>query len=119
MKIRCCLFCLSPFVGRSDKKYCSSPCRHKHKNLRNKKKFIRQKLVLSSIRRNEKILLQLYHLGIRLTTKKILLDSCFDFRFSTHHFHHYQFMYCMGYKPLDDGDIQIVKQTSDEFEPPN
>lgn len=74
-----CLECGRPFVGRSDKKFCSDYCRNSYNNKINPayRNLIRN--TNNRLRRNHKILEKLNVNGETKVSKQTLQDAGFDF----------------------------------------
>ena len=111
-----CLECGTEIRGRSDKKFCSDHCRNAYNNKINKdsKNLIRN--INNRLRKNYRIL-DSFSLkeGKTKTTRIQLMRRGFDFEFVTNLYTTkkgttYYFVYDLGYLPLDNDYIMIVKR---------
>ncbi|PTX18206.1 hypothetical protein C8N40_1065 [Pontibacter mucosus] len=112
---RTCLQCGTPIVGRSDKRYCSDPCRHLSNNTLKQQnqgeKRIQQ--VNAALRRNRSILKQLSPQGKTTLPRQYLELAGFDFRYLTQIYrtqkgNTYHLCYDYGYMLLPDEKVLIV-----------
>ncbi|WP_224485102.1 hypothetical protein [Robertkochia aurantiaca] len=110
-----CLECGEKVIGRSDKKFCSDYCRNAYNNKLNKdtKNLIRN--VNNRLRKNYRILDQINPGDKVKTTRKRLLDEGFDFDhltsvYTTKKGSTYYFIYDLGYLPLENDFIMIVRR---------
>ena len=115
---RLCLECGSSITGRSDKKFCDDACRTAYHNRIHKEDsdFIRN--VQSILRKNRKILSDLYSSKDFNLSKEFLILQGFNFDFHTNSSSksngkncYYCFDY--GYLIKEDGRLEIMKQTSE------
>jgi len=115
-KERKCENCGEIIKGRSDKKFCDDYCRSGffyHKKAGKTTTLITQTNAI--LRKNRQILLGLNITGLSLTTKSILVSKGFDFShftgvFKTKGGAPYFFCYEMGYRPIKDEEILLVKK---------
>ena len=114
-----CLECGEPFVGRSDKKFCSDACRNSYNNQVNKndKNFIRN--TNNQLRKNWRILEELNPTDKKTVSKKQLMIKGFEFNLFTN-IHTtkegvtYNFCYNQGYLLLDNDMYLLVKRNIKE-----
>jgi predicted nucleic acid-binding Zn ribbon protein len=110
-----CQVCGHPFVGRSDKKYCSDQCRAVVNN-RKKKADAGERMMLDLnciLRKNRSILKNMSPLGKTTTRQEYLAMQGFDFRYHTHQYqtlkgNTYTFCYDFGYLLLPAEKVLIV-----------
>lgn len=119
MDKKLCLECGEPFVGRSDKKFCSDACRNSYNNQVNKddKNFIRN--TNNQLRKNWRILEELNPKEKLKVTKKQLLQKGFDFNlftsiYTTKEGAVYYFNYNQGYLKLENDFYLLVKKNTNE-----
>jgi len=84
MPARKCLDCGEVLKGRSDKKFCSDQCRNNYNNTINREANNLVRNVHSVLRRNRKILCDLYESGKKKVHRDVLLVSEFNINFFTH-----------------------------------
>jgi hypothetical protein len=90
-----CLDCGDTLRGRTDKKFCSDQCRNNYKN------------VHGLLRKNRRILADLYSEGRVKVHKDALFALGYNFSFFTHIIETsrgYKFHYCFEYGYRDTGD---------------
>lgn len=112
MAQRVCLDCGSPLHGRSDKKFCSDQCRNNYNNRLNRdaNNYIRN--VHNILRRNRRILSDLY-MGEDIRIYRHTLESLgFSFSFHTHTVQSNKgntILYCFeyGYAEEEDGQLRL------------
>ena len=115
MSERLCLDCGDKLRGRSDKKFCSDSCRNNYNNRQNKdaNNFVRN--VHSVLRRNRRILADLYESGNTRVHLDALLVSAYNFNFMTQVIESEnsvsRFCFEYGYRELDDSYIELIKKT--------
>jgi len=112
---RTCIQCGTPIVGRSDKRYCSDPCRHLANNvIKLKNQHERRILQINAIlRRNRSILKQLSPRGKTTIPRQYLELAGFDFRYLTQVYrtqkgNTYHLCYDYGYLLLPEEKVLIV-----------
>jgi len=117
MSDRCCLDCGEKLRGRSDKKFCSDHCRNNYNNKINKDVNSIVRNVHTLLRKNRKVLADLYALGKRKIHSDALIVSGFNFSFITQVIESgngsvckYCFEY--GYLELEDGYIELIENKS-------
>ena len=110
---RACIECGEPFIGRSDKKFCSDQCRTSYYNRENADTTNYMRNVNRILRRNRKILSELNPNGKSMTNKARLQDLGFNFNFYTNVYKTksgkiYYFCYEHGYLPVEDNQFALV-----------
>lgn len=112
-----CLACGSPLKGRADKKFCDDFCRNGYNNRlkSGSNNFIRN--INNALRKNRRVLESLIPPGHEMskTTKEILLNMGFQFKYHTHLYTNkkggtYFFCYEFGYLSLENDWFLIVKR---------
>ena len=81
---RVCLDCGEKLLGRSDKKFCSDQCRNNYNNRQNRDSNNYVRNVHGLLRRNRKILSDLYDDGHRRLHRDALIALGYNFTFFTH-----------------------------------
>ncbi len=84
MKKRACLDCGDTVRGRADKKFCSDQCRNNYNNRLNKDNNQYVRNVHTLLRRNRRILSDLYSEGKRKIHRDALFALGYNFNFFTH-----------------------------------
>lgn len=114
---RLCLECDTKLVGRADQKFCSDQCRNAYNNRLNSdaNKVVRN--INNALRRNRRILGELNPQDKSKTTREKLLQRGFQFNYFTHLYQTkngstYYFCYELGYLPLDNDEVLIVRRDS-------
>jgi len=111
-----CLDCGAILRGRTDKKFCSDQCRNNYNNKLNRdtNNFVRN--VHGLLRKNRRILSDLYNDGKRRIHKDALFALGYNFSFFTHVIEamngkkfHYCFEY--GYSEAGDDFIELSENT--------
>lgn len=117
MSDRLCLDCGEKLKGRSDKKFCSDSCRNNYNNRMNRdvNSFVRN--VHSVLRKNRKILAELYDTGKKRIHIDALIVTGYNFNFITQLVEPEagkasRFCFEYGYRELDDNYIELVKNTT-------
>jgi len=112
-----CLECQEPFVGRSDKKFCSNYCKNAFNNNVNpdEKKLIRN--TNNRLKKNYKILTSLNHSGKTKVPKSKLTDLGFNFNYFTSLYttktgNTYFYIYNEGYLPLENNYFLLIRKNS-------
>lgn len=110
---RKCLDCGDAIKGRSDKKFCSDQCRNNYNNRLNRdaNSFVRN--VHLVLRRNRKVLADMYVDGRTRVHKDALLAMGFNFSFITHATETSKgekFCYCYeyGFRISDDEYAELI-----------
>ncbi|MFO7575903.1 MAG: hypothetical protein R6W67_12180 [Bacteroidales bacterium] len=109
---RKCLDCGDVLRGRSDKKFCSDQCRNNYNNRLNKDANSYVRNVHQLLRRNRRILSDLYDEGRVMVHKDALFALGFNFSFFTHTIETSsgsRFMYCyeFGIRIIEDNFAEI------------
>jgi predicted nucleic acid-binding Zn ribbon protein len=112
---RRCPFCEKPIIGRSDKRFCSTPCRNAWHNEERKQ---REKIVIETnkrLKRNWNILRKLNKSGKTKVTLLQLVAAEFDFSLSTSVLTNkdgrtYWFCYDQGWLKLENDQFLLVKK---------
>lgn len=111
-----CAECGEELIGRTDKKFCSDYCRNAYHNKQNKDQNNLVRNINNRLRKNYRILGS-FNLkdGKTSTQRSRLLDKGFDFEYFTNIYTTkkgtvYYFVYDLGYLPLDNDYIMIVKR---------
>ncbi len=81
---RVCLDCGARLLGRSDKKFCSDQCRNNYNNRLNRDQNNYVRNVHAQLRRNRRILSQLFSDGHRRIHRDALIAQGYNFTFFTH-----------------------------------
>ena len=108
-----CLECQDPIKGRSDKKFCSDGCRNSYNSRLNKDSTNYMRNVNRVLRKNRSILSKLNPKGKSKTTKKVLIQEGFDFKYHTNTYTNksgmvYYFSYEQGILPLENDFYALV-----------
>ncbi len=113
---RSCQECGTAVYGREDKKFCSDQCRNTWNNRENKQSNDYIRKVVSRIKKNRKILVELNPEGKRKIKKEDLIRRGFDFEFFTSVYvtkkdkKEYRYCFDQGYLELSpDWYILVVK----------
>ncbi len=115
MPVRKCLDCGEVLKGRSDKKFCSDQCRNNYNNTINREANNLVRNVHSVLRKNRKILCELYDSGTRKLHRDALLVSEFNMNFFTHlvetdnDSNITRYCYEYGYRDIDSEYFELVK----------
>ena len=115
-----CLDCGDTLRGRTDKKFCSDQCRNNFNNRQNRdsNNFVRN--VHGLLRKNRRILADLYSDGKVRVHKDALFALGYNFSFFTHVIETsqgYKFHYCFEYGYREAGDDFLeLKQNSQYLE---
>lgn len=115
MPARRCLDCGAILKGRSDKKFCSDQCRNNYNNTINREANNLVRNVHSVLRKNRKILCELYEGGKKKVHRDALLVSEFNKNFFTHTIETdgdsviTKYCYEYGYRELNSEYIVLVK----------
>ncbi|MBC6996091.1 hypothetical protein QWY85_04685 [Neolewinella lacunae] len=110
---RTCPECGDEYTGRSDKKFCSSPCRAAHHNRLNAEDTAFQRNVNNILRHNRNVLAELNPEGKANVRRERLIDRGFKFRYFTNEYRTrndtlYHFCYDYGYRVEDTPDSEWV-----------
>ncbi|HOB71903.1 MAG: hypothetical protein ACOXZO_10475 [Bacteroidales bacterium] len=111
-----CLDCGAAIRGRTDKKFCSDQCRNNFNNKLNRdtNNFVRN--VHGLLRKNRRILVDLYNSGKRKIHKDALFALGYNFSFFTHVIElsdGRRFHYCFEYGFSETGDdfVELSENT--------
>ncbi|MET3732740.1 hypothetical protein [Moheibacter stercoris] len=113
-----CLECGDKIIGRSDKKFCNDGCRNTYNNKLNRDSSALMKTIHKKLRNNYKILADLKFVDGKIKIKQDKITSeGFDYDYFTQvksykNGAEYRFLYDIGYKILDDGNLLVVKTES-------
>jgi len=115
---RKCLDCGDIIRGRSDKKFCSDQCRNSYNNRLNRdtNNFVRN--VHGLLRKNRRILADLYTEGRRRTHKDALFALGYNFSFFTHVIEtsgSEKYLFCFEYGFRDAGDDFIELKYNNQY----
>ena len=115
---RVCLDCGGKILGRSDKKFCSDQCRNNYNNRINRdiNNYVRN--VHAQLRRNRKILADLYDEDIRRIHRDALFALGYNFTFFTHLVETkdgQKWSYCFEYGFRDTDDEYIELNSSSNY----
>ncbi|MEQ9188268.1 MAG: hypothetical protein RLP15_11080 [Cryomorphaceae bacterium] len=112
---RKCLECDEALFGRADKKFCCDHCRNAYNNRNNSdtSKLVRN--INYALRKNRRILAELNESKMTKLGRSRLIMHGFSFQYFTHTYETqsgtvYFFCYEMGYLPLDEEAVLIVRQ---------
>lgn len=107
-----CLDCGELIRGRTDKKFCTDQCRNNYNNRLNRdsNNFVRN--VHGLLRKNRRILSELYIDGRRKVHKDALIALGYNFTFFTHVIQaadgsRYQYCFEYGYKELENDFLEL------------
>lgn len=100
---RLCPECAEEFSGRSDKKFCSAPCRSAHHNRARAAELSFQRSINNILRHNRKVLAELNPDGKANVRRDRMIDRGFKFRYFTNEYRTrngtlYHFCYDYGYR---------------------
>lgn len=114
---RICLDCGDKLLGRSDKKFCSDQCRNNFNNRLNRDSNNYVRNVHGLLRRNRKILSDLYDDGHRRLHRDALIALGYNFTFFTHMVETAQdlkWMYCFefGFRDGGGGYLELNQNNS-------
>ncbi len=108
-----CLECGEKIIGRSDKKFCSDPCRIGYNNKLNSDETNYVRNVNNILRKNRRILIDLNTTGKSRVSRDRLAEKGFDFGYYTSTYttkEGSQYFYCyeQGYLPVDKNYYLLV-----------
>jgi len=115
MSVRKCLDCGEVLKGRSDKKFCSDQCRNNYNNTLNRETNHLLRNIHAVLRKNRRILAELFEGGKRKLHKDALLVSEFNLSFFTHMVESEdgkkltRYCYEYGIIESDDDYVELVK----------
>jgi predicted nucleic acid-binding Zn ribbon protein len=113
-----CLECGEPLKGRIDKKFCSDYCRNTYNNKQNRDETNYMRAINRALRKNRKILSEFLSNKDdkpKKIKKETLLKKGFRFDlftsiYSTKNDTTYYFCYDLGYLPIENDYVLIVKK---------
>lgn len=118
---RVCLDCGARILGRSDKKFCSDQCRNNFNNRLNRDSNNYVRNVHALLRRNRKVLYDLYCEGHRRIHRDALFAMGYNFSFFTHQVEtnegiRWLFCFEYGFRYIDSDYIEL-NSNSDYLNP--
>jgi hypothetical protein len=115
---RVCLDCGARLLGRSDKKFCSDQCRNNYNNRLNRDQNNYVRNVHSQLRRNRKILSDLFGDGHYRIHRDALIAQGYNFTFFTHLVETSEglrWSYCFEYGFMEAGRGYLVLQRCSSY----
>lgn len=114
---RVCLDCGARLLGRSDKKFCSDQCRNNYNNRLNRDQNNYVRNVHAQLRRNRKVLADLFENGHHRIHRDALIAQGYNFTFFTHLVETREglrWSYCFEYGFMDseEGYLELAKSNS-------
>lgn len=112
---RKCLECDAKLYGRADQKFCSDQCRNAYNNRQNSDANNLVRNINNTLRRNRRILSEFSPKEKAKIDREKLVQKGFSFNYFTHQYETkngavYFFCYEMGYLPLNDDEVLIVRR---------
>jgi hypothetical protein len=112
---KACLECGEEFSGRSDKRFCSDACRNAYNNKLNSDTTNYMRNVNNILRKNRRILESKFTGDKNKVQRDLLIKEGFDFNYFTNTYTTqkgatYFYCYEMGYLPLENNFVLIVKK---------
>ena len=112
---RICPECGEEYTGRSDKKYCSSPCRAAYHNRARAEEQVFQRSINNILRHNRNVLAELNPDGKANVKRERIIDRGFKFRYFTNEYVTrngtlYHFCYDYGYKVEEGEWVLLIKR---------
>lgn len=116
MEKRTCTECGDSLMGRADKKFCGDTCRNAYNNRATGEANKGMRRMISALKKNRRILEDLYVSDKRKIPKKNLLDKGYDYRWLTHFYVNrksqvYRFCFDYGFVEYEDGWLYLVTDT--------
>ncbi|HPC98078.1 MAG TPA: hypothetical protein P5257_11075 [Bacteroidales bacterium] len=113
---RKCLDCGDVIHGRADKKFCSDQCRNNYNNRLNRDSNNYVRNVHGLLRKNRRILCDLYNEGKRVLHRDALFALGYNFSFFTHLIEtrqgeKYHFCFEYGYCEKGDDYVELKENT--------
>lgn len=112
-----CIACNKPLRGRVDKKFCDDYCRNNYNNRLKSATVNMVRNINNALGKNRRILENLLPAGEEMVkaTRSKLMEKGFQFKYFTHTYTNkkgnvYHFCYDLGYLPLDNDWLLIVKR---------
>lgn len=115
---RVCLDCGAKLLGRSDKKFCSDQCRNNYNNRLNRDQNNYVRNVHAQLRRNRRILSDLFDDGHYLIHRDALIAQGYNFTFFTHLVETKEglrWSYCFEYGFRESGKGYLELQKSSHY----
>ncbi len=114
---RVCLDCGARLLGRSDKKFCSDQCRNNYNNRLNRDQNNYVRNVHAQLRRNRKVLADLFDAGHHRIHRDALLAQGYNFTFFTHLVETREglrWSYCFeyGFREAETGYLELMKSSA-------
>lgn len=114
---RVCLDCGARLHGRSDKKFCSDQCRNNYNNRLNRDQNNYVRNVHAQLRRNRKILADLFEEGYHRIHRDALFAQGYNFTFFTHLVETkggLRWSYCFeyGFRESGKGYLELMKSSA-------
>ncbi|NSW94734.1 MAG: hypothetical protein HPY62_08520 [Bacteroidales bacterium] len=113
-----CLDCGGSIRGRTDKKFCSDQCRNNYYNRLNRDSNNYVRNVHGLLRKNRRILADLYNEGKRKVHRDALFALGYNFNFFTHVIETssgQKFNYCFEYGFTDLGDDFLELRQNSQY----
>jgi hypothetical protein len=114
---RLCLDCGARLLGRSDKKFCSDQCRNNYNNRLNRDQNNYVRNVHAQLRRNRRILSDLFGDGHHHIHRDALIAQGYNFTFFTHLVEtsdglRWSFCFEYGFRVSGKGYLELQKSSS-------
>ncbi len=114
---RVCLDCGARLLGRSDKKFCSDQCRNNYNNRLNRDQNNYVRNVHAQLRRNRKVLSDLFEDGHHRIHRDALFALGYNFTFFTHLVETSEgqrWSYCFeyGFRETGEGYLELMKSSA-------
>jgi len=112
---RTCIECGDTLRGRSDKKFCSDSCRNTHNNRANNYSNESIRKINQALRRNRRILEDLYSRGKTTIHASLLLEKGYNFNYLTNYDRTRTGKFCvfcyeLGLLKVDHNQFDILKR---------
>lgn len=113
MQKRTCAECGDPIIGRADKRFCGDVCRNAYNNRLSGDTNTSIRRIVGILKKNRKILEELYLADKRKLNKKTLLEKGYEFNKLTHLYVNkknqtYRFCFDYGFVEYEDGWLFLV-----------
>lgn len=121
MEKRTCAECGDALMGRADKKFCSDTCRNAYNNRMSGESNNTMRRTILALKKNRRILDELYKANKKKINKKTLLDKGYDYNKLTHFYVNkknqvYRFCFDYGFVEYEDGWLFLVTDKINEME---
>lgn len=121
MEKRTCAECGDALMGRSDKKFCGDTCRNAYNNRMAGEVNNGMRRTIQTLKKNRRILEELYKADKKKINKKALLDKGYDYNKLTHFYVNkknrtYRFCFDYGFVEYEEGWLFLVTDTINESE---